>query len=356
MLIVVKVGTSVLIDSAGAVSKSGVEQIISGVAALQKQNHRVVLVSSGAVGTGKAKLPKISGNAQKQIWAAVGQPALMEIYTKYFSRFGLQIGQCLLLRDEFTDRERYANSLATISGLLDAGVVPIINENDVIAMEDLTVGDNDLLAAMVAVALAADRLIILTNQAGVYTANPDTDPEAKLIKAVKNVDKEFEKMFDGETSLHGRGGMLSKVRAAKHAVSGGVETIIADGRQVGVLENLGHKDTGKDLRSTRFEGRQTILTDQQRWLLAAKGFGEVIIDGGAAAALASGKSLLFPGMLSVKGIFEKGQVVEVMTTKGQTVAYGKVNYSHKELQRALMEKKPVAKEIIHRDYMVRLQS
>lgn len=359
MQIVVKVGTNVLTDETGKISNDRIEQIASGIFSMHRQDHQVILVSSGAIATGKSKLPQLEGEVKKQIWAAIGQPALMEIYAKHFAKLALSIGQCLLLRSDFTDRERYDNSLRTIKGLLEADVVPIINENDVVAMEDLTVGDNDLLSAMLAVALGADKLILLTNQTGIYTANPDTDPSATLIKTVNNVDRQFEKMFNRETSSLGRGGVLSKVRAAKHAVSGGVETIIADGRQAGILSSI---LTGGFI-GTKFLARPVSATDQQRWIMAAKGFGEIVVDDGAAKALGSGKSLLFPGIVGTKGIFEKGQIVEVISRHGETVAYGKINYGFKDLQKALAKRKgdgrdesAFEKEIMHRDYMVRLKA
>lgn len=359
MLIVIKVGTNVLTGPDGQVSRSRIERIAGEIFDVWKKGHKIILVTSGAIGTGRARLPELAGIASKQVWAAVGQPELMQIYTKYLGAKGLMIGQCLLLRDDFTDRERYENSIRTIQGLLDAGVLPVINENDVVAMEDLTVGDNDLLAAMLAVAIKADKLILLTNQKGLYTANPDIDKGAKLIETVANVDRQFEKMFSSETSSLGRGGMLSKVRAAKHAVHAGVATYIADGRQEGIISKI----IEDEKVGTKFAATNThAMSQQQRWLMSTKGFGQVIIDDGAAKALQTGKSLLFPGVFAAKGMFEKGQIVEVISKRGQPVAYGKINYSYKNIQKAFEERKttgkknPLDKEVIHRDYMVVLST
>lgn len=358
MRIIVKVGTNVLADLRGKISPSRVRRITEEIFLLWAKNHELILVSSGAIATGRGLTPDLKGSAAKQVWAAVGQPVLMRMYGDFFSVHTVPVGQCLLLRNDFTDRERYENSIRTIEGLLSARVLPIINENDVVAMEDLTVGDNDLLAAMLAVALNADKLILLTNQQGLYTANPERDKLAALIPEVKNVDKQFERMFTSDTSSLGRGGILSKVRAAKQAVHAGIETYIADGNQKGVLEKIA---AGKPTGTRFIPFPKRIKNEQQAWLMSAKGFGELIIDEGAARALKGGKSLLLPGILAFKGLFEKGQVVEVLSRKGQAIAYGKVNYGFKEIQKALEERKRMGKnvlerEVIHRDYMVVLKS
>ena len=354
MRIVVKVGTNILIDKQGKISSQRIEHVGKEIASLIKGGHEVVLVSSGAIAAGRSIAPKLSISQNKQVWAAVGQPALMQLYISHFKKFGIKVGQCLLLRDDFTDRERYDNSIKTMEGMLASKILPVINENDVVSMEDLTVGDNDLLAAMVAIALESDRLILLTNQSGLHTANPETDESAELILKVESMNKEFEKMFSGKPSLMGRGGILSKVRAARHAVYAGIETYIADGRQKGILRKLIERRKG----GTHFPARKVSdITAHQRWLMSAKGFGEVVVDDGAVRALQNGKSLLFPGIFEIKGLFEKGQIVEVISRKGLPVAYGKVNYGHRDIQNTLAlrksgKKSALAKELIHRDHMV----
>lgn len=356
MRLVVKVGTNVLTDNSYEIKPSRIKEILSGIFGLQKKHHQVILVSSGAIAAGKAILPQLKIPQKKQVWAAVGQPLLMQSYQHYASEFGLAVGQCLLLRNDFTDRERYDNFVRTIEGLLIGNILPIINENDVVATEDLTVGDNDFLSAMVAVALKADKLFLLTNQKGLYTGNPDSDLNAKLIEVVKDVDFELEKLCTKEVSTLGRGGMLSKVRAAKHAVHAGIETFIADGRKKGILMEL----LNKNYEGTRFLPLlDREISEQKRWLLSAKGFGQLIIDDGAVRALKQDKSLLFPGIIGIKGMFDKGEIVEVISKAGVAASYGKVNFNDKDLQSALLKRKTsqnksltLDREVIHRDYMV----
>jgi glutamate 5-kinase len=256
-----------------------------------------------------------------------------------------------------------------VESLISSKVLPVLNENDVMKTEDLTLGDNDILSAMVAVALGADKLVILTNRNGLYTENPDS-PKAKLIENVSDVDFEIERLCAKGQSDLGSGGMLSKVRAAKHAVNAGVEVLVGNGLERGViLSSIKGKFKGK-FRGTRFvprsEGHQGDRGDRsesKRWMMSAKGVGEVIIDEGAVSALGSGKSLLFPGIISFKGDFDRSEIIEIISKSGQAVAYGKVNYSSGEIQKALAVKKQskekgrriLDKEVVHRDYMILLR-
>lgn len=359
MRIVIKVGTNVLTNNSYKIELARLEHIINQIHSLHQKGHEVILVSSGAVGSGHERMPNISGMHAKQVWAAVGQPLLMHWYTKYGDAVTMPIGQCLLLRGDFTDRERYDNFIGTVEGLLEAHALPIINENDVVSLADLTVGDNDLLASMVAVAVQADMLVLLTNQKGLFTANPDTDPSATFIPTIDNVDFELEKLCSKETSSLGRGGMLSKVRAAKHAVHAGTTVYIADGGQENILEQL----LVNDSIATKFIAKNTKpLSNQQRWIMASKGVGQLIIDDGAATALQNNKSLLMPGIVALKGMFEKDEIVEVLDGHGKVLAYGKAGYSSTDIQASLRSKKTpgtatkMEKEIIHRDHMVTLNN
>ena len=206
----------------------------------------------------------------------------MQAYINAGRGLNLPVAQCLLLRDDFTNRERYGNFVQSLEAMLFGKILPIINENDVMATQDLTVGDNDVLAAMVSVAINAEKLILLTNQAGLFTDNPDTNSNATLVSEVKNVDAELEKLCSAECSALGRGGMLSKVRAAKHAVHAGIETFIADGSKDKILlEIINGKQHGTKFVPLVFQG----MSAQKRWLMSAKGFGELIIDDGAVKAL-----------------------------------------------------------------------
>jgi glutamate 5-kinase len=358
MRIVVKIGTNVLADNSDSIQESKAEQIIRQISVLRKE-HQVVLVSSGAIALGKQALPDLNESKEKQVWAAIGQPLLINLYAKQAHKYNFQVGQCLLLRDDFTHRDSYDHFVTTIEGMLAGGVLPIINENDVVAMSDLTVGDNDLLAAMVAVAIDADRLILLTNQSGLYTKNPDIDANAQLIPEVENADYEFEKLYSEEaTSNLGRGGILSKVRAARHTVHAGIETYIADGRKNNILNDL---LSGKE-HGTKFLTTVTKAgSSQKRWLMSAKGFGQLVIDDGAVSALNQGKSLLLPGVVTVKGLFDKSEIVEIISKTGSAVAYGKINYSSQDMQKALNTRKQpeganvLEKEVVHRNYMVKLK-
>ncbi len=361
MKIVIKVGTNVLTGNSEIPRLKKIQAILADIANLRTKGYEVILVSSGAVGFGRHEVPGLDILNKKQIWAAVGQPALMHAYSLKAKLFSIKVAQCLVLKDDFTDRERYENFVHTVEGLLATGILPVINENDVVAMSDLTVGDNDLLAAMVAVALQAERLVIFTNQQGLFTANPDTHPEAKLIEIIENVDMALENMVSAETSSFGRGGMLSKIRAAKHAVHAGIATIITDGRPDYQLTEIFIK---KRAVGTFFKPyiRKQEWARSQRWLMAAKGLGQIVVDGGAVKALHAGKSLLLPGVVRVKGAFGKQEVVEIIGTDGSGIAYGKVNYSAEDLQQAMNRRKnaenksvTLEKEVIHRDYMVVLK-
>lgn len=358
MRIVVKVGTNVLSGNSQIIQTPLVKNLVGDIFSLRQAGHQIILVSSGAVGSGRARLPDLKSEEDQQIWAAVGQPLLMQLYSKCAAEFKAEVGQMLILRSELNDRERYDNLIKVLNAMLKAGVLPIVNGNDVISKADLITGDNDMLAAMVAVAAAADKLVILTNQEGFFTANPTLDPKAELVKEVKNVDFELERLCAGPKSSMGRGGMLSKVRAAKHAVHAGIETYIADGRKPGALPKvLEHNHIG-----TKFTAAGSKeMTEQKRWLMAGKGFGQLVVDDGAAKALRNDKSLLFPGIVSCRGMFDKAEIVEVVDKSGNAIAYGKTNFSYKDLQNAANVKKALGKshtldkEVIHRDYMMVLR-
>jgi glutamate 5-kinase len=223
----------------------------------------------------------------------------------------------------------------------------------VISLADLLTSDNDLLSGMVAIAAKADRLIILTNQTGLFTADPNLDKNAKLVEEVKNVDFEFERLCSNTKSTPGRGGMLSKIRAAKHAANAGMETYIIDGRVEGLMLKAAK---GVQVGTKVLASGSKEITEQKRWLLAAKGFGQVIVDDGAVKALRSSKSLLLPGIVSMRGYFGKNEIVEVINKTGVAVAYGKINYDQTVLSEALANKKndsatKLEKPVIHYDHM-----
>lgn len=356
MRLVIKVGTQVISGNKG-LNRVRIKQIIGEIAGLLKSGHEVILVSSGAVGAGMPKLPNTDTQLKKKIWAAIGQPVMMNSYASEIERMGFHAGQILILRDDFTNRESFVNFVNIVESLISENVLPVLNENDVMKTEDLTLGDNDILSAMVAVALSADKLIILTNQYGLYSGDPSTNPDAELIKVVSDVDFEIERLCSKEKSRLGSGGMLSKVRAAKHAMSSGIEVLIGNGTIKGVISSA----LGDDFSGTRFMPRaSTPKGVTKRWIMSAKGIGLMIIDDGAVKALLSGKSLLLPGVISFKGDFDRGEIIEIVSKTGQVVAYGKVNYSSGEIKHAMVIRKKTKenklrvldKEIIHRDQMV----
>lgn len=354
MRIVVKIGTNVLTNDGDKVDFERIRSLVFQLAEAAKK-HEVILISSGAVAAGRKKLGGLSLKSN-QVYAAVGQPLLFEQYNRAATEYGIVFGQCLVLRHDFTEREKYENFLQSCRGMLAEKVIPIINENDVLTSEDITVGDNDILAAIVAIATSSDKLVLLTNQGGLFNDNPAANPSAKVISEVKDIDFELEKLCRKETSSMGRGGMISKVRAAKHAAQAGIETVIASGGEEDILAKI----MGRENCGTKFLApTHPKLTTQKRWLMAAKGFGQMVIDDGAVKALQNGKSLLLPGIIKILGSFEKNEVVEVFSKTGKVVAYGKVNYGSEKIWQALVARKTskeaaanLEKEVIHRDYMV----
>jgi glutamate 5-kinase len=354
MRLVIKVGTQVLAGKSG-LSQASIKQIAGDIAELKKHGHEVILVSSGAVQAGIPKLPHLNSPLKKKIWAAIGNPILMRAYENAFKEHEILVGQVLILRNNFTSHEGFENLLQMLEAMLGAKVVPILNENDPTKTDDLTLGDNDIHSAMIAVATSADKLIILTNQDGLYDKDPNKK-DAKLVKTVLDVDFEIERLCSDEKSSTGLGGMISKVRAAKHAVSSGVEVLIGNGAVNGIIL----KALEDDFCGTRFVPKiKPVMSQKKRWMMSAKGTGMMTIDDGAAKALRTGKSLLLPGVLSMKGDFKRGEIVEIVSHGGAAIAYGKVNYPAREIQKALAERKRqkegtriLEREIIHRDYMV----
>ena len=359
MRVVIKIGTNVLIDSEGKLNQRRLEELAANINQARQEGYEVALISSGAVGMGRSVRPELGGGNKRKVLAAIGQPVLMQSYLRAFSKYGLTLGQCLLSRIDFSDHELYRNLVAILENFFQAKVIPIINENDVLAPASLNFGDNDSLAAMLAIAVKADLLMLLTDQPGLFNADPKLNRQAELISVVTRVDKEIERLCGKITSSLGQGGMISKVRAARQAVFAGITTFVADGREPAIISKI----LNGQLAGTRFIACASgKMSEQKRWLMAAKGFGQIVIDSGAANALRAGKSLLFPGIIVTKGLFEPGSIVEIISD-GQIVSYGKSNYSDKELNAALSarKKKPtqapkLEKEVVHCDYMAVLKA
>lgn len=362
--VVVKVGTSTLTHSTGKLNLWRIEKLVRELADLSNQGKEIILVTSGAVGAGMDLLglkerPKTI--PEKQAAAAVGQGRLMHTYEKFFSEHGQVVAQVLLTREDSVKRTRYTNCRNTLLTLLKMGVIPIINENDAVAIDELKIGDNDTLSAMVASIVDADVLIILSDIEGVYTDNPQSNPEATLIGEIGDITPEIEALAGGAGSLRGTGGMYTKIQAGKIAVNSGVSMVIASGLTDGVLRDVLSGATV----GTIFLSKENRLQVRKRWLaFGARTQGIIIIDKGCEKAILSGgSSVLAAGITKVEGDFDHGNTISVMTMEGREVARGIANYSGRETKKIMgahtngianiLGSKPYD-EVIHRDNMVLL--
>lgn len=362
--IVVKVGTSTLTHANGKLNYSRIEYLVRELADAVNSGKQILLVSSGAVGAGMDRLgwkEKPKTIPAKQAAAAVGQGILMHTYEKLFGEYGQIVAQVLLTREDSVNRKRYANSRNTLLTLLDIGVIPIINENDAVAIDELKIGDNDTLSANVAAIVDADLLIILSDVDGVFTANPQKDPDARLIEEIPEVTPEVEAICGGAGTMRGTGGMLTKMAAARMAMNSGIVMVIASGAKDGVVQSvLAGNQVG-----TLFPPRQNRLQFRKRWLaFGARIKGRLIVDRGCAQALQnSGSSLLAAGVKSVEGSFEQGNTVSIVNQDGWEIARGLANYNaadavkimgaHTHEIAGILGHKPYD-EVVHRDNMVLL--
>ena len=351
MRTVIKIGTNVIFDQAGNLDEKRVKNMAQNIARLYHEGNEIILVSSGAVAAGRFAAPGLSKDTHRKVLAAIGQPRLMEAYTKAFQDCSLNVGQCLISRDDLMNRESFNNLINIFDGFFSSGVVPIINENDALAPRNVY---NDALAAMLGIAVQAEHVVFLTNQPGLMTGDPNQDKDVKLIPVVSRVDKEIERLCSKGTSVAGSGGMISKVKSAEQAVLAGITVHIADGRVTDIITKIFQ---GESVGTRFIACAEKVTSEQKRWLMVAKGYGQIVVDAGAATALKNGKSLLLPGVVAVKGSFEEGSVVEV-SSNGKILAYGKINFSEKELKKLLAQRKKTdvkVKEIIHCNYMVVLK-
>ncbi|WP_346355927.1 glutamate 5-kinase [Azotosporobacter soli] len=359
--IVVKVGTSTLTHATGKLNVGRVDRLARELTDLVNQGKEIILVTSGAVGVGIDRLglkERPRTIPEKQAAAAVGQGILMHIYEKMFAEYGQIAAQVLLTREDSVKRSRYANSRNTLLTLIAMGVIPVINENDAVAIEELKIGDNDTLSAMVASIVDADLLIILSDIEGLYTANPQTTPDATLISTVHDVSPEIEALAGGAGSTLGTGGMHTKLQAAKIAVSSGVPMVIATGTRDGVISAIA---AGEEI-GTLFVSRENRLQIRKRWLaFGARIKGSVTIDSGCERALADGASLLAAGIQTANGSFKAGDTISIMNLTGREMARGIAYYSSEEVARIVgCHTNEIADilgyksydEVIHRDNMV----
>jgi len=362
--LVVKVGSSLVTDDGRGLDHAAVARWAAQIAELKRAGKEIVLVSSGAIAEGIKRLgwtARPSAIHELQAAAAVGQMGLVQAYESAFANFGLQTAQILLTHDDLADRRRYLNARSTLITLLALDVIPVINENDTVTTDEIRFGDNDTLAALVANLIEADVLVLLTDQQGLCTADPRRDPAATLVQDARAGDPALETMASGAGSAVGRGGMLSKVLAAKRAARSGASTLIACGREENVLTRLA---AGERI-GTSLVAPEITLAARKQWLADhVRLAGRLTLDAGAVRALArEGKSLLPIGVVGVDGNFERGEVVGCFDDDGREIARGLVNYSAQESARIL--RKPSSEieailgyvdepELIHRDNLVLL--
>ena len=362
--LVVKVGSSLVTNNGEGLDQTAIAAWADQISTLVKQGRQVVLVSSGAVAEGMQRLgwkKRPTAVNELQAAAAVGQMGLVQMYERCFASHGLHTAQVLLTHDDLADRKRYLNARSTLRTLLDMKVIPIINENDTVVTDEIRFGDNDTLGSLVANLIEADALVILTDQSGLYSADPRKNPTAEFIQRAIAGDVALEAMAGGAGSTVGTGGMLTKILAAKRAARSGAHTVIASGREPNVLARLAQGE----VIGTHLKAEQIKTIAKKQWLADhLRLSGKVVLDDGAIKALRQdGKSLLPIGVVSVTGHFERGEVVACVDTGGHEIARGLVNYSAAETARIL--RKPSSEiekilgyvdesELIHRDNMILL--
>ncbi len=361
--LVVKVGSALVTNNGSGLDLAAINDWARQIAILRQQGKEVVLVSSGAIACGMQRLgwtKRPKSVHELQAAAAVGQMGLAQVYEGAFTRYGLHTAQILLTHDDLADRKRYLNARSTLTTLLDLGVVPIINENDTVVTDEIKFGDNDTLGALVANLIEAEALIILTDQQGLYTADPRKDPAATLIAEATAGDGTLEGMAGGAGTSIGKGGMITKVLAAKRAARSGAHTAIASGREADAIVRL----AAGEAVGTLLVSTTPPLAARKQWLADhLQTAGRLILDAGAVAALQAGRSLLPIGVVASEGEFERGAAVACISPEGREIARGLANYGSGEAR--LIARKSSQEiedilgyvdepEIIHRDNLILL--
>ena len=329
--IVIKVGTSTLTDENGQLDLQKMKKIVVEISNLQDKGFDVILVSSGAVGAGMGLLeieerPKLL--SEKQMLSAVGQVTLMQVYQTFFKKYDKLIGQLLLTKGEFSNRKRYLNVRNVCNAFLDKKIIPIINENDAIVSDELKVGDNDTMSALVSGLIDADLLIILSDIDGLYNKNPRKYEDANLIHIVGDINEDIKNMAGSEGSKFGTGGMITKIIAAEMVTKIGTSLVIASGDDPRNITRIVEKEN----IGTLFVKKNKKISLKKYWLAYGPNKeGALTIDDGAKTALKNGKSLLSVGIKSVEGSFDKGAVIEIENLEGKVIATGISNYSAEEI-------------------------
>jgi glutamate 5-kinase len=333
--IVAKFGTSLLTSGGDHLDLQVMSSLVEQISRIHGQGKEIVIISSGAIASGKQKLkrvPERKNTPFKQVLASVGQSYLMYTYEQLFSQYDVTVAQALLTKRDLCDRSGYLNARNTLLTLIELGIICIVNENDVVAVdeiEELKFGDNDNLSAMVANLVDADLLAMLTDIGGLYTSDPHYNPEAQLIRRVDKIDAETKRMACDTASRQGTGGMATKVEAARLATSSGVNVVIADGREPDILVRISQ---GEDI-GTLFPAQVSKMESRKRWMLSGLASkGRVTVDKGAVSALKDhNKSLLPAGLMKAEGKFQRGDIVDILNEKGKRIGCGIANYSSSDL-------------------------
>lgn len=360
---VVKVGSSLVTDDGQGLNYELIAAWVDQIATLRQQGIQLVLVSSGAVAEGMKRLgwnKRPHAIHQLQAAAAIGQMGLVQAYESHFQKYDIHTAQVLLTHEDLVDRRRYLNARSTLRTLLDLGVVPVVNENDTVVVDELCFGDNDTLAALVGNLVEAELVVLLTDQPGMYEADPRQNPNTPMIRQRQAGDPELEKMASGGgVGSLGRGGMLTKVRAAERAARSGAATLIAPGREAGVLQKIVE---GEEIGTLITPGEQPLAARKQ-WLAGHMQLrGKLVLDVGAVKVLReSGRSLLCVGVTAVEGDFGRGEVVACVSPDGREIARGLVNYGAEDARKILGQSSDKIEsilgyvdesELIHRDNLV----
>jgi glutamate 5-kinase len=366
--IVIKIGTSTLTRASGQLNHEFLSELVRQVAHEHKKGKEILIVTSGAVGAGLGKLnlhKKPTSLPERQAVAAIGQGLLMEVYEKLFAAHGITVAQILLTRDDMDNRRRYLNARNTLLQLITGyKAVPVINENDTVATEELELrfGDNDTLSALVASLVGADLLLILSDVGGLYTGDPRREKEVSLIPVVKEITPEIQAMAGEAGTLFGSGGMQTKIEAARIVTRSGIAMILASGEEPRVIERI---IAGEELGTIFLPAQETLL-GRKRWIaFAGQPRGEIVIDPGAVEALVTHKKSLLPsGVVDVKGRFELGDLVRIVDEGNREVARGLSNFSADEVRKIMGGKtRTIAQilgyktydEVVHRNNLVCLE-
>jgi glutamate 5-kinase len=333
--IVAKFGTGLLTSGIDHLDLQVMSSLVEQIAQLHSQGKEIIIISSGAIASGRQKLKKVPERKNtpfKQVLASVGQSHLMYTYEQLFSKYDITVAQALLTKEDLSDRSGYLNARNTLLALIELGIICIVNENDIVAIDEiegLKFGDNDNLSAMVANLVDADLLALLTDTGGLYTADPLYNPQAQLIRRVDKIDAEIERMASDTAGRQGIGGMATKIEAARLATCSGVNVIIADGREPDILVKISQ---GEDI-GTFFPAQVDKMESKKRWMLSGLASkGKVTVDKGAVLALKEhNKSLLPAGIMKAEGEFHRGDIVDILDEQGERIGYGISNYSSSDL-------------------------